>query len=92
MSSANRLTTRDCTGLPPGPIASPATRSLEAALYPASTDYLYYVRDPARNDGAHNFTATETISSEASKHYNNGNVNTTHALPREDSPATGAEQ
>ena len=26
-----------------------------AALNPAQTDYLYYVRDPARNDGAHNF-------------------------------------
>jgi len=47
--------TRLHTGLTPGPIASPAARSLEAALYPANTDYLYYVRDPARNDGAHNF-------------------------------------
>ncbi len=47
--------TRLQTGLPPGPIASPGARSLKAALYPAETDYLYYVRDPARNDGAHNF-------------------------------------
>ncbi|HEY6047073.1 MAG TPA: endolytic transglycosylase MltG, partial [Pyrinomonadaceae bacterium] len=29
--------------------------SIDAALNPAQTDYLYYVRDPARNDGAHNF-------------------------------------
>ncbi|MFN2453872.1 MAG: endolytic transglycosylase MltG [Pyrinomonadaceae bacterium] len=51
--------TRLHSGLPPGPIASPGARSLEAALYPAQTDYLYYVRDPARNDGAHNFYADE---------------------------------
>lgn len=47
--------TRLHTGLPPGPIASPSLSSLEAALNPASTDYLYYVREPSRNDGAHNF-------------------------------------
>jgi peptidoglycan lytic transglycosylase G len=47
--------TRLVTGLPPGPIASPGASSLAAALNPATTDYLYYVRDPARNDGAHNF-------------------------------------
>jgi UPF0755 protein len=47
--------TRLQPGLPPGPIASPSLKSLEAALYPAETDYLYYVRNPDRNDGAHNF-------------------------------------
>ena len=47
--------TRLVAGLPPGPIASPGASSLEAALNPATTDYLYYVRDPARDDGAHNF-------------------------------------
>jgi UPF0755 protein len=47
--------TRLNTGLPPGPIASSGRTALEAALNPASTDYLYYVRNPDRNDGAHNF-------------------------------------
>ena len=40
-------------GLPPGPIANPGSRSIEAALYPAHTDYLYFV---ARDDGTHIFS------------------------------------
>lgn len=51
--------TRLRTGLPPGPIASPGKSSLEAALNPAQTDYLFYVREPSRNDGAHNFYSNE---------------------------------
>jgi UPF0755 protein len=47
--------TRLHSGLPPGPIASPGRSSLEAALNPAQTDYLYYVREPSRDDGKHNF-------------------------------------
>ena len=42
-------------GLPPGPIASPGRAALEAALYPADTDYLFFV---ARRDGTHQFSNT----------------------------------
>lgn len=51
--------TRKVRSLPPGPIASSGARSLEAALRPAETDYLYYVREPSRDDGAHNFYNNE---------------------------------
>ncbi|MEO6392964.1 MAG: endolytic transglycosylase MltG [Pyrinomonadaceae bacterium] len=47
--------TRLNRGLPPGPIASFSRESLRAALYPAQTEYLFYVREPSRNDGKHNF-------------------------------------
>ena len=47
--------TRIYAGLPPGPVASPGESSLKAALNPVQSDYLYYVRNPARDDGAHNF-------------------------------------
>ena len=60
LSDVNRRSpynTRIFSGLPPGPVGNPGTSSIDAALNPAKTDYLYYVRDPARNDGAHNFYA-----------------------------------
>lgn len=40
-------------GLPPGPIASPSDRAIDATLRPAQNDYLYFV---ARPDGSHIFT------------------------------------
>ncbi len=40
-------------GLPPDPICNPGKPAILAALYPAKTNYLYFV---ARNDGTHVFS------------------------------------
>lgn len=42
-------------GLPIGPICSPGENSIKAALYPATTDYFYYVLDASMN-GSHRFS------------------------------------
>ncbi len=34
------------SGLPPGPIANPGLKAMDAALQPAQTDYLFYLSDP----------------------------------------------
>lgn len=44
-------------GLPPGPISNPGDASIEAALYPAEVDYLFYFALP---DGSHVFSRTYT--------------------------------
>ncbi len=52
---ASDYNTYTINGLPPGPIGQPSTESLEAALYPATTDFLYMVAGP---DGSHAFSRT----------------------------------
>lgn len=42
-------------GLPPGPIANPGLKSIQAALFPAPVKHLYFV---SKNDGTHHFSAT----------------------------------
>ncbi len=51
----NRYSTYVVEGLPPGPIASPGEASLRAALFPAKSDYLFFV---AEGGGRHRFTRT----------------------------------
>ncbi len=40
-------------GLPPGPIANPGRESIRAALYPAETDFLFFV---SKKDTTHHFS------------------------------------
>lgn len=63
LSDVNRRSpynTRLFSGLPPGPVGNPGESSIDAALNPAQTEYLYYVREPSRDDGAHNFYVKES--------------------------------
>ena len=47
--------TYSVAGLPPGPIANPGLKSLQAAVQPAKVKYLYFVSD---NQGGHVFSET----------------------------------
>jgi UPF0755 protein len=44
-------------GLPPGPICNPSAESITAALWPAKSNYLYFV---SRGDGTHTFSSSLT--------------------------------
>ena len=50
--------TRRFGGIPPGPISSVSESAVNAALNPAKTDYIFYVRNVQKNDGSHNFYAS----------------------------------
>ena len=53
-------------GLPPGPIANPGSKSIKAALYPAKTNYLYFV---AKRNKTHYFSSTLTEHNQAVRKY-----------------------
>jgi len=70
LASANPYNTYQNAGLPPGPIANPGAASLEAALAPAETDFLYFVAKPG--GGSHQFSATLAEHQKAVQAYRRG--------------------
>ena len=53
-------------GLPPGPINNPGLESIKAALYPADTNFLFFV---AQGDGSHAFSTNEKDHEKAKRIY-----------------------
>lgn len=66
LSNPSPYNTYRVAGLPPGPIANPGLRALQATLYPSSSRALYFV---SRNDGTHQFSATLTEHNQAVEKY-----------------------
>lgn len=80
LASTNTYNTYQHAGLPPGPIANPGKDSLEAALKPASTKFLYFVAKPDHT-GAHQFSADLDRHQEAVVRYRRGNHKTNQTRP-----------
>lgn len=66
MDPSNAYSTYVHEGLPPGPIANPGIKSLQAVLSPASTKYFYFV---VRGDRRHAFSETLEEHNAAVKEY-----------------------
>ncbi|MFZ7128126.1 MAG: endolytic transglycosylase MltG [Desulfobacterales bacterium] len=66
-------------GLPPGPIASPGEAAIEAALFPADTDFIFFV---SRNDRTHHFSSSLEEHQEAVRRYQLGGRRRTGKAPQ----------
>ena len=71
LASRSLYNTYAHAGLPPGPIANPGASSLKAALYPADTNYLYFVAKPNAG-GTHVFSSTLAEHEKAVLEYRKG--------------------
>lgn len=67
LASQSPYNTYQHEGLPPGPIANPGAESIEAALHPAATNYLFFVAKA--EGGGHNFSADLAAHNKATQAY-----------------------
>jgi len=86
LANRNRYNTYQHAGLPPGPIANPGRASLEAALEPAETSYLYFVAEPGPS-GAHRFSSTLAEHRNAVSRYRRGNPKAVQKTASRGAPA-----
>lgn len=56
-------------GLTPGPICNPGLDAIKAVIFPAETEYLYFV---SKNDGSHQFSRTLSEHNRAVERYQRG--------------------
>ncbi len=89
LDSRNRYNTYQYAGLPPGPIANPGLASIEAALHPADTGYLYFVASPD-GSGVHVFSKSLEAHQRAVSKYRRGNQKANQARPPQPAPRRDA--
>ncbi|MBI3210235.1 MAG: endolytic transglycosylase MltG [Candidatus Solibacter usitatus] len=71
LASRHSFNTYQHEGLPPGPIANPGLKSIQAALHPAHTTYLYFVAKPD-GSGGHVFSTNVVAHNKAVGEYRRG--------------------
>jgi UPF0755 protein len=69
LNTTTPYNTYQIKGLPAGPIANPGRASLEAALYPEDTDYIYFV---SKKDRTHQFSTNLKDHNRAVRKYQLG--------------------
>ncbi len=69
LESDSPYNTRKFGGIPPGPISSVSESAVKAALYPAKSDYIYYVLNVEKNDGSHHFYASASDFERGKRQY-----------------------
>ena len=69
LESPTPYNTYTVKGLPPGPISNTGAKAIEAALYPADTEFLFFV---SRNDRTHHFSTNFKDHNQAVRKYQLG--------------------